>query len=130
MKEELLPILKYTLHKREFAVSHQGINERLLNSTKGMNLSMDKHLDHILNSMIYTLNGFIWGEKLEPKKIQYPRDWFQAFKERWYPKRLLRRWPVLLTTHLITAYALYPDFRRAMPNERSVMDIIIGREDE
>ena len=28
--------------------------------------------------------------------VQFPRDWWQHFKQRWFPKRALRRWPVLM----------------------------------
>lgn len=26
--------------------------------------------------------------------VKYPSDWWEAFKERWFPKWMLRRWPV------------------------------------
>lgn len=33
----------------------------------------------------------------EEKLASYPRDWWQAVKQRWFPFWILRRWPVEYT---------------------------------
>ena len=49
--------------------------------------------------------------------VQWPADWWQHFKERWFPKWALRRFPVRYTHRLghprktIDASAYYPDFK-------------------
>jgi hypothetical protein len=35
----------------------------------------------------------IWID--DDSAVCYPRDWRQAFKQRWYPRFLLRHWPVI-----------------------------------
>ena len=41
--------------------------------------------------------------------IEYPEDWWQAFKDRWFPDWALRRWPVRYKEHRIKAEALFPE---------------------
>ena len=61
-----------------------------------------------IDQMILRIKGFVWGEELEPRTIKYPRDWWQAFKQRWFPEWALKRWPVMNTTLHISAAILYP----------------------
>lgn len=42
-------------------------------------------------------------------EYKYPADWWQAFKERWFPDWAKKRWPVQYTTHKIDAFVLYPE---------------------
>lgn len=46
-----------------------------------------------------------------PEVIQqaYPSDWWQAFKDRWYPAWALRRWPVRRTVFRMEKFAVYPE---------------------
>jgi len=32
---------------------------------------------------------------MEDDAFDYPRDWWQAFKERWYPEWAKRKWPIV-----------------------------------
>ena len=50
---------------------------------------------------------FIAGERV--KEIRYPLDWWQAFKERWFPKWLLKWKPVVYHTWKIDF--LYPELK-------------------
>ncbi len=106
------------------------INVSRIVSDTLFDITLESHRHHLFNGMAYVLRGYVWGEKLKPQTIRYPLDWWQALKERWCPKRVLVRWPVLYAVHSITAAALYPDFRRAMPTERCVMDIFVTEEHE
>lgn len=45
----------------------------------------------------------------ERVEIQYPMTWRDAFKARWFPKWLLKRYPANYTTHSITKAGLYPE---------------------
>ena len=42
-------------------------------------------------------------------EVKYPLDWWQSFKERWFPKWVLRRWPVRYHYEKWEACAMLPD---------------------
>lgn len=65
--------------------------------------------DEILINIKYA----IYGEKLNVEYISYPQDWWEGFKERWFPTWLLERYPVKYTVHTIKFMVQYPEFRPA-----------------
>lgn len=67
--------------------------------------------------------GFIWAEQHKRFEIKYPLDWREAFKERWFPALLLRRWPVQYKCHVIDVKTLYPGFKPAMPHQANSMRV-------
>jgi len=76
-------------------------------------------VDAICNDMMLQINGFVWGEKgVKLKVIEHPKDWKEAFKERWFPNFLLKRFPVIYTTHEISFDLMYPNFKPNIPDEK------------
>ena len=59
----------------------------------------------------FSIRGYIWQEKLNHTEIEYPADWWQAFKKRWFPKWLLNRYPVKNILHVIDIAAMYPNYK-------------------
>lgn len=51
----------------------------------------------------------------------YPRDWWQAFKQRWFCKWMLRRWPV--ETEDVWAVHKYPDLAVPSPWGREIIHL-------
>ncbi len=51
----------------------------------------------------------VYGEDLEPITITVPEDWWQAFKQRWFPQFLLKRYPARTVTHTWDVKQMYPD---------------------
>lgn len=54
------------------------------------------HLDHIIERIVFDLRTYIMSmpkQRIEVHR-RWPADWWQAFKERWFPAWLLRRYPV------------------------------------
>jgi hypothetical protein len=55
--------------------------------------------------------------------VSYPRDWWEALKDRWFPRWALQRWPVRLTTverrGKIRAASILPDLK-VIPGRRVV----------
>lgn len=72
---------------------------------------------HITDAFSVNIKGYLWGEEAAKREIQYPQDWWQAFKERWFPKCLLKKYPVIYTHIVMEAKAIYPNFRQSLPNE-------------
>ena len=76
-------------------------------------------VDGICNNMILQINGFVWGEKgVKSKVIEHPKDWKEAFKERWFPNFLLKRFPVVYTIHELSFDLMYPNFKSNIPDEK------------
>jgi hypothetical protein len=64
--------------------------------------------------MVYQLRSDIWSEKFEGEIAKYPSNWIQAFKERWFPKWLEKKYPVKYTSKRSDFTVLYPRFRPAV----------------
>lgn len=57
----------------------------------------------------------VWGREIQRRKCKWPADWWQAFKERWYPDWAIDRWPIRYEEYVITARELAPLMR--IPHE-------------
>lgn len=68
------------------------------------NFELQRYEDAVLQNIIRGLYRFLSKEEIE---AVYPTDWWQAFKERWFPYWLLRRYPVRYTK--IVAKHLFPE---------------------
>ncbi len=73
--------------------------------------------DHLSNQLRLQLRGYVWAEDVGTAKVKYPRDWWQHFKERWFPKWALDKWPVVYTHKSFNAKVIYPDYKVAIPNQ-------------
>lgn len=83
----------------------------------------------IVDRVSMSVRGYVWGEaaSIQSQRIQYPANWYEAFKERWFPPCILRRTPVRYAVVKLDVRAIYPEFRPAIPNERAVL--VIERSD-
>lgn len=75
-------------------------------------------LDYVYNQLYEQLElsfkGWLWGESLGQARIVYPADWWQAFKERWFPSFLRDRYPIIYSVREIDVKAIYPRLRNRM----------------
>jgi len=71
-------------------------------------LEVQQDIDYVAKQLVQTLYMKIYGRELERIEVKYPADWIQAFKERWFPASILKKFPVRYTTKTITATELYP----------------------
>ena len=55
-------------------------------------LYVDKRIEELAMEMRSMLAGRM-EERIDIEE-KWPSDWWQAFKDRWFPKWALRRWPV------------------------------------
>jgi len=75
-------------------------------------------LEHAAGDIIAQVRGFVWGERVDALSISHPSDWWQAFKDRWFPRWLLKKYPVKFTKHCFDVRALYPNFKPSVPTEK------------
>ena len=59
------------------------------------------------------LRQFVYGYQIDHVERTWPRDWWQALKERWFPPWATRRWPVVYDGVTIDAKVLYPQLAGA-----------------
>jgi hypothetical protein len=76
--------------------------------------------DHYIG---YRVRGYVWSQDAGKKvEFKYPADWWQAFKERWFPEWLLKRYPVAYTHREFQVKATYPDL--VVQNHEPVMRLM------
>ena len=75
------------------------------------NLKYEIENDIILARFIHYLSWNLLGKEIETKK--YPATWWDAFKNRWYPKFLKTRFPV--SWDHFRLYNICPHINQAFP---------------
>ena len=98
MKDERMmdaKLLRVMLDKAHMAVSRSiSDRERLINST---NLELHQYYDMCLRQMILTIEGTFAASEIKHRvdvAKRWPKDWWQAFRERWMPAWWLAKYPV------------------------------------
>jgi len=84
-----------------------GISIALSNELPEVSKSIEAVEWHLIDKVVYSFRAAMWGQQ-KRVEIRHPRDWWQAFKARWFPSWALRRWPAQYTVHVITAQELFP----------------------
>jgi hypothetical protein len=87
------------------------------------NFDIETLKNSMTNAIVLKLRGFLMGEKLREErkdwKVSYPSSWWQMFKRQYFPKWLLKRFPVRHTTLkrkvVFKVYELYPKLPIAIP---------------
>jgi hypothetical protein len=111
-----IPIVKsITLEKIKVALS------KVVHPTIIDNMKLDFREDVLSRQFIFDLKTFMMGQHLEDIEKSYPVDWWQAFKERWFPKWWLEQWPVQYNKIHIRVDALYPKIE--LPDEINFLNI-------
>ena len=82
------------------------------------NLKLSTRRDEWLRALVVKLEGYVLSENLERYEFEYPRDWWEAFKERWFPAWLLKRYPVLYTKEVVDLQVLYPKLKVSLPEQQ------------
>ena len=77
----------------------------------------------VLDNMMATISGYVWGEVTQDVTIAYPENWKEAFKERWFTGWLRRRYPIKRKVHTIKVTAVAPNIRKAFPAEPFVWHV-------
>lgn len=74
------------------------------------------------------IRQLVVAQDLADREVRYPRDWWQAFKARWFPAWALRRWPVEETVVTFEVRALYP--KVALPRQEHYLMVDFQRDRE
>lgn len=49
---------------------------------------------HLADSMVFQLLHMYYSYEVERLEFKYPDGWWEAFREEWFPKWWLSRWPI------------------------------------
>ena len=104
------------------------------------NLEIEHYTDFITDSFTNILKWWVWGKQVTENEyvesnieIKYPETWWDAFKERWLPNFLLKRYPVKYiefdTPRIIIhkTYHVCPHINQKFPSA-SHISFLTGRE--
>lgn len=86
-------------------------------------VSIESVYDHMIQGFAYKLRYEILGQQLEERVVEYPADWWQAFRSRWFPSWWLRRRPVRFEQVRMRLLGLYPQIPI---DQRPVYHVDIG----
>ena len=91
------PDLESTFEKRRLELIMLGnsimMSENVMLDAK-FNLTKE-----MAGRMVASIKGYLWSEELGHKCLEVPYDWWEHFKQRWFPSWATKRWPVLWEWH-------------------------------
>lgn len=116
---------RITLEKVKFAIQGK-ITHLALVSSQNVELTIKR----FAHDLAVRLEAFIAKQQLEYPVVEfvcrYPKTWWQAFKQRFFPLWALKKWPVKLITiketHCFNVSALYPQL--AFPKEQHTIQVM------
>lgn len=97
------PVGERTLERFRYGVQ-VAISNSVLRDAK---IDVSQQVRFFADELVMHVNDFLWGERAGV--IERPADWWEAFKERWFPQWALKRWPARMTRY--EAWALYPHYK-------------------
>lgn len=81
-------------------------------------LETSRFFNEVNKSMYFKMRAYVWGHTSTVMTIKYPADWKQAFKERWFPSFLLKKYPIVYKTYSVDASIIYPRINVVLPDEQ------------
>jgi len=125
--------------KLQLDTFHQRVVLSDLNFSSIRGLDTRVEYDHDLRAHLVTFIRKIPKELLkefhlsEVPSTEYPRDWWQAFRERWFPRWWLKRYPVKHTyvpgrpAYTVDVGAYYPDV--VLPGHEPIIALNMTQDD-
>lgn len=84
---------------------------------------LNSFYDEAARKMVAELSFKIATKKFEAKTVRFPADWWEAFKNRWFTPRMLKRWPVKFSEVTLEANAYHPSV--AIPDHATFVEIMM-----
>jgi hypothetical protein len=78
-------------------------------------------LEEMTEQLVIELRRNIW-KKEHPKRniYKYPSNWKESLKERFFPKWLLKKYPIDYDVLSVSLEEIYPDFEPSLPEHKHV----------
>ncbi len=84
-------------------------------------LKIEGYLDGLVGHMVLRMYKYLESEEVGEHCVTYPRDWWQHFKQRWFPMWLRLRYPIQYRSEKFEMGVLYPDFEAGLTGERTIV---------
>ena len=81
---------------------------------------LERQADVFANQMVYRLQAYIWANPRHAS-IEYPKDWVEWLRDRWFPKWAKRRWPIKMTR--VDIREIFPEMNLSMPAGESRLTV-------
>lgn len=81
-----------------------------------------------IDEVVYQFNAWFASSKEEVVECKWPKDWWQAFRERWFWKWWLKRWPVKYKHRILEARVIYPNME--VPKQKWVPNVSLRYGDD
>lgn len=95
-------------------ISRMDLNHRIGGFDHYLHVTLPQDLDAICLRLV----AYFAAEPLKEIHIVYPRDWWEAVKDRFAPAWFKRHWPVRRQEHHIDIKAIWSQFRPAKGTEK------------
>ena len=93
---------RYVFAVEKLAVAH-SIDRNMATSSVELAAYEDESLGHICLTLYKSLVSSK-DEEFRASYMEVPLDWWEHFKERWFPARALKRWPVKMQRIKVATY--------------------------
>lgn len=104
-------VSKVMLERFKFHMQHEFTQEAMDDGIFTMEV-----INRIAQNMAFRVRADIFGHKLDQIVWKVPANWKESVKERFFPKWLLKRYPVRMQVFRIDPLVLYPQIK--LPNEK------------
>ena len=84
-------------------------------------LRMESYLGTTTLSLAIKMYKYLESEEVGKHCVTYPRDWWQYFKQRWFPVWLRKRYPVQYKSEKFEMGVLYPEFKPGLTGKRTIV---------
>lgn len=84
-------------------------------------------VDLVTDDLVISVRQKVASQPLRREVVEYPADWWQAFRLRWFPQWALVRWPPRLKRVEVRADAVYPGV--PVPHIGSPRIVVLDRQD-
>lgn len=72
--------------------------------------------DYQFQEIAVMVRCVVWAEDQAVQRVDFswPQDWWQHFKQRWFPKWATKKWPVKMEERSFDVKCIYPTFKPAL----------------
>jgi hypothetical protein len=123
---EDIPITRIELEQRKM-VAQQYVDEWFRGETIFGTPEFHAEEDKMLGKILYQIKCFIFTRHIDKKTFKYPRDWWEAFKERWL--RWIPRIRVKYTVVEIDIDAEYPSLNFYIKGHEPIIVLTVNTRD-
>ena len=103
-------ILKKVKYAIGFSIEKEMIDDM-------MSADLELLIEKRCKALSFSLRASLFSQHLGSVSVTYPADWWQHFKQRWFPRWLKKRCPVKETVVTHNINALYPKLKPRLEDE-------------